>query len=372
MAKIDYYKSLGISRDASAQEIKKEYRRIAFECHPDRNPGDKAAEERFKEVSEAYEILSDPRKRATYDRFGHAGLKTAGFEGSGAFHDPFDIFRSFMGGFGGIFNMGQRPSSGRGADLRYDLELTFREAAFGISREIVFPRMERCPECGGSGAAPGTGFTDCPACGGSGKVNSSAFFFSFTMTCERCAGRGRVLEKACRVCRGEGRVEKKRKISLTVPPGVDTGSRLRIVGEGEAGFRGGSAGDLYVVLSVKRSALFERGGKDLLIEVPIGLTRAALGGKVKVPTIAGPDEITIPQGTQSGDVFTLKGKGMPGLDGRGRGDQHVRILVEVPNRLTEKQKELFHQLALLEDEAAHPLRKSFVKKVGKFLGGKWR
>ncbi|MDP8247075.1 MAG: molecular chaperone DnaJ [Candidatus Tritonobacter lacicola] len=374
MTKRDYYEVLGVSRNASGEEIKKAYRRLALKYHPDRNPGDAVAEEKFKVAAEAYEILSDPPKKATYDRYGHAGLKTAGFEGFGAFHDPFDLFRSFMGGFGfeDLFGTGQRPSSIRGDDLRYDLEITFKEAAFGAKREISFPRMDRCGECGGSGAAPGTGFSDCPACGGSGSVTSSVLFFKITNICEQCYGRGRVLEKPCGSCRGEGRLRKKRKISLEIPPGIDTGARLRISGEGDAGFRGGSPGDLYVVVLVKKSALFERRGKGLFIEVPVGFPLAALGGKIDVPTIAGMDNLEIPPGTQSGEVFVMRGKGMPGLDGRGRGDQHVMIIVETPRKLGEKHAELLRQLACIEDESAHPRKQSFAKKTKKFFGGRWR
>lgn len=373
MNKLDYYKVLGVSREASASEIKKVYRRLALKFHPDRNPGDGAAEERFKEISEAYEILGDTEKRETYDRYGHAGLKASGFEGFSAFHDPFDIFRGVFGG-GGIFNdlfgMGQGAPTTRGADLRYDLEITFKEAAFGTKREITFPRMGSCTTCGGSGAAPGSGFTDCPACGGSGKVNSSALFFRITTMCARCSGRGRVLEKACAVCSGDGRVQKRRKIGITIPPGIESGSRLRIAGEGEAGFRGGEPGDLYVVVSVRKSAIFERHGKDLLIEVPITFPLAALGGEIEVPTIAGMDTIEIPSGTQSGEVFTMKRKGMPGLDGRGRGDQHVRVIVETPRRLNENQKEILRRFSLLEDNSAHPMKRSFMKKARKFFGGR--
>ncbi len=374
LAKIDYYEVLGIRRDASNSEIKKAYRKLAFQYHPDQNPGDGAAEEKFKEASEAYEILGDPRKRATYDRYGHAGLRAAGFEGFGAFHDPSDIFHDVFGSggiFEDLFNVRPKASSTSGADLRYDLTITFKEAAFGTRREISFHRLELCTVCEGSGAAPGTGFTNCPKCGGSGTVSSSAaFFFSFTTTCNQCYGAGRVLEKACSACRGDGRAQKKRKMGITIPPGIDTGSQLRIAGEGEAGFRGGSPGNLYVVVSVKKSALFERRGKDLIVEVPISFPLASLGGKIEVPTIAGKDTLEIPPGTQGGEVFTMKRKGMPGLDGRGRGDQYIRVVVETPKHLDEKQKELLRQLARIEDDSAHPMKQSFMKKVGKFFGGK--
>ena len=308
MAKRDYYEVLGVERTVEIEEIKKAYRKLAVKYHPDKNPGDKAAEEQFKELGEAYEALSDPDKRAAYDRFGHAAFdpRMRGGRGPrGGFHDATDIFREVFGGsgiFGDLFGGGgQDPTQPqRGADLRYDMEITFVEAAQGTEREITVTKMDRCDVCCGSGAEPGSKSKTCPTCCGRGQVVSSRGIFSIAQTCPRCEGAGRVLDKPCKTCHGAGRREKTSKIKLRIPAGVDTGSRLRSTGNGEAGARGGPTGDLYVVLHVKEHDIFQRDGDDLICEVPVSFVQAALGAEVEVPTLSGKANIKIPPGTQPG------------------------------------------------------------------------
>ncbi len=345
MAKRDYYEVLGVSRNASTEEIKKAYRKLARKFHPDANPDDKDAEAKFKEISEAYVVLCDPEKRAGYDRFGHAGVNGQGFEGFGGFGGFEDL-----GGLGDIFEMffgsGSRRRTGpeKGPDLKFDLEISLKEAAFGLEREIKVPRTESCGTCGGSGAAAGSRPKTCTACSGTGQMqfaqNTPFGRVVQSRTCDRCRGAGKIIEKPCPTCRGTGYVRRSRSIKIKVPPGVDNGSRLRLSGEGEAGKRGGPPGDLYVFIHVKPHRIFSREGDDLMCEINISFVQAALGDELEVPTLEGNARLKIPEGTQSGTVFRMKGKGVPHVDGYGRGDQHVRIQVVTPTRLTEKQKEL--------------------------------
>ena len=348
MTKRDYYEILEVSRTASLEEIKKAYRRLAVKYHPDKNPDDKTAEESFKEVSEAYEVLWDPNKREVYDRFGHQGL-----QGRGAgFHDPFDIFREFFGsGFGGsifgdLFGFGgfTRQAQPRGADVDYELELDLEEAAFGIEKEIEIYRQEACSQCRGEGAEPGTGKKRCAHCGGSGQLRSSAGFLTISRPCPRCRGAGMVLENPCRKCGGKGTEEKKRKVKVKIPSGVDEGSVLRKRGDGEAGFQKGPAGNLNIYIRIRPHEVFRREGDDVYCEVPISFPLAALGGEITVPTLDGQTTVKIPPGTQSGQFFRLRGEGIPRIQRSGRGDEHVQVTIETPTRLTDEQKELLKKL----------------------------
>lgn len=353
MDKRDYYEVLGVSRNATSDEIKKAYRKLARKYHPDANPGDKDAEAKFKEISEAYVVLSDPEKRAGYDRFGHAGadgLGFGGFEGFGDFGGLGDIFEMFFGGGG---RTRRRTGPERGQDIRTDMEISLEEAAFGLEREVKVPRVETCGTCGGSGAAAGSKPKTCLACAGTGQVQftQSTPFGRIVQsrTCDRCRGTGQVIEKPCPTCRGAGSVRKTRSIKVKVPPGVDNGSRLRLAGEGEAGTRGGPPGDLYVYIHVKQHKLFRREGDDLICEIPLSFVQAALGDEIDVPTLEGKEKLKIPEGTQPGTVFRIRGKGVPHLSGFGRGDQHVRIKVMIPGKLSEKQKELLREFARLDN-----------------------
>lgn len=373
MAKRDYYEVLGIEKNADPEEIKKAYRRMAVKYHPDKNPGDKSAEESFKEIGEAYEVLSDPRKRAAYNQYGHAAFdKRAGGFGPGSFHDPFEIFREVFGGgsifeelFGGARSDPSEPQ--RGSDLRYDMEITFEEAARGCEKEIAITKPEACDTCGGSGAEPGSHARVCSACGGRGQVLSSRGIFSIAQTCPQCRGAGRVLERPCRACRGEGRKEHSSKIKLRIPAGVDTGSRLRSSGNGEAGWRGGSPGDLYVVLHVRSHEIFQRDGDDLLCEVPVSFIQAALGADIDVPTLDGKAVLHVPAGTQPGTMFRVKGKGIRNVQGYGTGDLHVRVSVEVPKHLTVAQKAKLQEFASLCTGTESPLSHTFFEKAKKLF-----
>jgi molecular chaperone DnaJ len=383
MAKEDYYELLGVEKSATAEEMKKAYRKKAVQYHPDKNPGNKEAEEMFKKVSHAYEVLSDAEKRAAYDRYGPAAFEGGAGGGvprgpggaGGGFHDPFDIFREVFGqqggGGGGIFDEmfgGGRGGDGReGADLRYDLEISLEEAARGIEKEISFRKNVACERCDGSGAEPGSKRVTCPTCRGAGQVRRSGGIITFTQTCPTCGGAGSKVEKPCSACRGEGRAPKTTKLNVRIPPGVDTGSRLRSSGNGEAGLAGGSAGDLYIVISVKEHELFERQGEDLFCEIPIKFTLASLGGSIEVPTLFGKAALKLPAGTQSGTTFRLRGKGMPSLRGAAQGDQLVRVHVEVPQTLSAEQRRILEEFAKVSGDANEPTSRSFFEKARKFF-----
>jgi molecular chaperone DnaJ len=359
MTKRDYYEVLQVPRTAMPEEIKKSYRKMALQNHPDRNPGDKAAEERFKEAAEAYEVLSDPEKRQLYDRFGHAGLQQTGFTG---FRDFDDIFSSFGDIFEEFFGFGGRRSrtrARRGADLGYDLVIDFMDAAFGKETEIELTRHEVCQECRGLGTREGSQPSVCNTCGGRGQVTRSQGFFSISTTCPTCQGSGTVITDPCRACDGVGRVRRRKKLSLKIPPGVETGSRLRLVGEGEPGELGGPPGDLYVLLRIQPHDVFQRHGDDVVIALPITYTQAALGATIEVPTLDGTDALTVPAGTASGQEFRLRSKGIPHLRGKGRGDMRVVVYVDVPTRLSKEQEELLRQLAELEGSQVTPKKKGF-------------
>lgn len=361
VSKRDYYEVLGVARDATPEEIKKAYRRLALELHPDRNLGSKEAEERFKELNEAYEVLSDPEKREAYDRYGSADLR--GFRdidfGFGSIFD--DLFEGFFGGR-------RWTAAERGSDLLYRLDISLEEAAFGTEKEIVVPRLETCSSCRGTGARAGTSRSPCRICRGTGQIRYSRGFLSVSQTCSACQGEGFVIENPCRECRGTGRAKVERTFFVRVPPGVKTGTRLKMAGSGESGFRGGTSGDLYVEINVKAHPLFERHGDDLYCEVPISFVQAALGAEIRVPTLEGMTKLKIPPGTQSGSEFRIPGKGFPSFKGHGRGDLVVRIFVEVPTNLTLKQRELLQEFARLQDGEGTPLTKSFLEKVRKLFG----
>ncbi len=355
MEKRDYYEILGVSRNATAEEIKKAYRQMALKYHPDRTPGDKEAEEKFKDASEAYEVLSDTEKRRIYDQFGHDGLRGVGFQGFTGFDDIFSSFSDIFDDFFG-FGLGNRRARGtsyarRGADLRYDLPISFREAAFGKEKTIDIEKHETCKTCAGSGVKPGKSKQTCPSCGGRGQISHTQGFFSISSTCSRCQGQGTIITHPCQDCRGRGTVLKSRQLKVKIPAGVETGIRLKLSGEGEAGERGGPPGDLYVVLHVEPDPFFERQGNDILCDIPISFSQAALGATIEVPTLNGSEKINIPPGTQTGQTFTIKGAGIPYLHRRGRGDELVRVIVKTPTRLSRRQIKLFEELASLEEDA---------------------
>ena len=350
MSKRDYYEVLGVARTATEVEIKSAYRKLALKFHPDRNPGDKTAEESFKEAAEAYSILADTDKRHMYDRFGHAGL---GGAATGGF-DPtvFTGFEDILGGLGDIFGFGdvfgggrRRGGPQRGADLRYDLEIAFEEAAKGTEASIQVPRQETCETCGGSGAAPGSTATTCPQCHGRGQLRYQQGFFTVARTCGQCRGSGSIITKPCATCRGAGRVQQEKKLNVRIPAGIATGQRLRLSAEGEAGPGGGPSGDLYVVIHVQEHPFFQRDGNDLYCEIPVSFPTFALGGEIQIPTLDGKEPFTIPAGTQTGATFRVRGRGMPDVSGRGRGDLLVTVKVSTPKKLSKEQKKLLEQLA---------------------------
>jgi molecular chaperone DnaJ len=352
MDKRDYYEVLGVSRQAGEEELKKAYRKLALQCHPDRNPGDKAAEEGFKEAAEAYEVLRDPQKRQIYDRYGHEGLQGAGFSGFRGFEDIFgsfgDVFQEFFGGFGFQGSSRPRTAARAGDDLLFDLSLSFEEAVFGVEKEIEIETLAACDSCGGSGAEPGSRESVCPVCQGSGQVVQSQGFFRISATCTRCQGTGRVLVSPCKTCSGQGRVRRKRRVQVKVPPGVDSGTRLRLRSEGEGGYRGGQAGDLYVRLNVLPHELLERDGENLYGKVSISFVQAILGDQIAVPTLEGEKAIRIEPGTQPGTVIRLTGDGVPRLRGYARGDLFIEVEVRIPKSVTPRQEELLQSFVEAE------------------------
>ena len=372
--KRDYYEVLGVGRTAGDEEVKKAYRRLAVQFHPDRNPGDKQAEEKFKEINEAYQVLSDPERRSQYDRFGHAAFQ--GPQGAGGF-GGFDFSQGFeevisdiCGDFFGTGRGRSRSRSRRGEDLRYDLEVEFEEAARGTEKVVKFQRLTTCDECHGTRARGGAeGVRTCPNCRGTGQVRTQQGFFSISTTCGQCRGEGMMIADPCPKCQGQGRIRKPVSLSVRIPPGVDNGSRLKLRNEGEAGFATGPAGDLYVVVHVKEHPLFVRQDNDVVIEVPVSFPQAALGTDLEVPTLEGKIKLKLPAGTQSGKIFRLKGKGFADLHGYGRGDQLVRIVVETPRRLSERQRELLEEFAKASGEDVnHPMAKGFVDKLKEMFG----
>jgi len=354
--KKDYYEILGVPRNATQEEIKKAYRRLAIKYHPDRNPGDKEAEEKFKEAAEAYSVLGDPKKRAEYDRFGTVGGPSPGFTFTGFDSDLFSEFADILGDFFGFsdFFAGPRSRTKRvsrakpGSDLRYKLEISFEEAAFGTEVKLKIPRLGICKECGGSGIAGGGQPTPCSTCGGRGSINYRQGFLLISRTCPRCGGTGVIVANPCPKCGGSGRVEEEKTLKVKIPPGVESGSRLRLEGEGEAGVAGGPPGDLYIDIYVKPHPIFERKGNDIYCEVPITFSQAALGAVITVPTLEGEGEIKIPPGTQTGSLFRLKGRGIKDVNGRRRGDQFIRVVVKTPTKLTSEERKLFEELSRLE------------------------
>ena len=370
MSKRDYYEVLGVSKNATDAEIKSAYRKLAIQHHPDKNLNDHTAEEKFKEAAEAYSVLSDAQKRASYDRFGHSGANGQGFggfdqQGYSNIEDIFDLF-GFGDMFGGGRSRGGRSSATRGADLRYDLEISLEDAALGKDEKLRIPRLEKCGECDGLGAEKGTEPETCITCQGSGQTRYQQGFFSVMRICPNCSGKGKIIKTPCKKCRGAGRIEKEKTLEIKIPAGVETGSRLRVNGEGEAGVGGGPTGDLYVVLHVAEHETFERQGANLYSAVPVTFTQAALGAEIKIRTLDSEEDLKIPAGTQTGTVFRLKAQGMPVLGGRGRGDLFVAVTLITPKSLTKEQRKLLEQLAEIEDTEFQD--ESFMDKVRNIFG----
>lgn len=377
----DYYDILGVQRGADEAALKSAFRKQAMEHHPDRNGGCEDAETRFKEINEAYSVLSDPQKRAAYDRFGHAAVNGAAGGGGQGFHDVHDIFNEVFGdAFGEMFGGGRRRQNNgpaRGADLRYDLEITLEQAFAGAEVEIKVPASITCETCEGSGAKPGTSPSVCGSCGGAGRVRATQGFFAIERTCPRCGGSGKLVLDPCKSCNGQGQVRRERVLQVRIPAGVDDGARIRLAGEGDAGQRGGPRGDLYLFLSVAPHELFERDGLDLLCTVPVPMCIAALGGEIEAPCLTGGEDcdgecripVKVPEGTQTGRTVRLKGRGMPSLRGRERGDLLVEMFVETPTQLSARQKELLRELSDLCGEAQHPKAAGFMGKASKFWDG---
>ena len=348
MSKRDYYEVLGVSRTAAEGELKSAYRKLAMQYHPDRNPGDKKAEEKFKEAAEAYAVLADASKRSAYDRFGHAGVGAAAGAGAGFDPETFGDFADILGnmfGFGDLFGGRRRGGPQRGADLRYDLEISFLESATGAEPTIQIPRQESCETCKGSGAAAGSAPTVCSMCRGQGQVRRQQGFFTIAVTCPQCRGAGKTVAKPCQTCQGAGRVTQERKIKVKIPAGISNGQQLRLQNEGEAGMAGGPSGHLYVVIHVQEHEFFRREGNHLFCEVPVNFTTLALGGEIVVPTLDGPERMKVPDGTQTGTTLRLRGKGMPDVSGRGRGDLLITVQVQTPKKLSKEQRQLLEQLA---------------------------
>lgn len=372
MSKRDYYEVLGVSRTASDQELKSAYRKLAMQHHPDKNPGNHEAEEKFKELNEAYGVLSNADSRARYDRFGHAGVGSSA--GSAPWtNEGFGGFEDILGDiFGDLFGTGRsnsrRGGAQRGSDLRFDLEITLEQAAAGHKTKISIPRLENCETCNGTGAAAGSSPVTCNACGGVGQIRYQQGFFSVSRTCDQCRGTGRVIPNKCKSCFGQGLVENEHEIEIKIPAGVDTGARLRLAGEGEAGRSGGGSGDLYVVIHVKEHDVFERQGNNLYVAVSITFSQAALGAEIKVPTLDGEETLTIPEYTQTGSIFRLKGKGIVSLQGHGRGDLFVVANIITPTRLTREQRKLLEQFAAIEERQQESAARKFGSKVKDIFG----
>ncbi|MFZ2103124.1 MAG: molecular chaperone DnaJ [Oricola sp.] len=372
MAKADFYETLGVDREADDKALKGAYRKLAMQFHPDRNPGDETAESKFKEINEAYETLKDPQKRAAYDRFGHAAFENGGMGGMGGgfgsagFSDIFeDIFGEMMGG-GRSRRGGGRE---RGGDLRYNMEITLEEAYSGKTAQIRVPSSMTCEVCSGTGAKPGTDPVTCSTCGGAGRVRAASGFFSIERTCPTCNGRGQTIEDPCGNCQGQGRVTQERSLSVNIPAGIEDGTRIRLAGEGEAGFRGGPSGDLYIFISVKPHEFFQRDGADLYCKVPISMTKAALGGQFEVATMDGAyTRVKIPDGTQSGRQFRLKGKGMPVLRQAHMGDLYIQITVETPQNLSKRQRELLEEFDTISAQENSPQSTGFFSRMKEFFG----
>jgi molecular chaperone DnaJ len=374
MADQDYYRVLGVPRDAPPEDIKKAYRQLALKYHPDRNPGSKEHEEKFKEAAEAYSVLADPEKRSVYDRFGRDGLRGQGFSGfdSSVFEDFEDILGNFFGfSIGDLFGGRERGRGGvrrsRGRDLALEVEIGLEEAAAGVEKEIKLNRAETCPVCRGSKRKPGTPPAGCPACGGHGQVRFQQGFFTMARTCPRCQGTGQINASPCESCQGKGHVKEKRTLKVRVPAGVDDGSRLRLVGEGEAGDEGMPAGDLYVVIRVRRHPFFERQGNDLACEITVSFSQAALGARIEIPTLEGDEILKVPAGTQPGETIRIRGKGVPDLSGRRKGDLLVKVIVRTPGGLSKEQKALLVKLAELRGEEVESVDKSVIHKMKDIL-----
>jgi molecular chaperone DnaJ len=379
----DYYEVLGVPRDTSAEDIRKAYLKLAHKYHPDKTGGDKAAEEKLKEINEAYDVLKNKEKRAKYDQFGHMGEQMGGGEGfggfggfgggggAGGFEAPFDeffdvLFGRASGGRGG----GQRRSAARqGSDLEYRLNISLREAATGTKKKVKFARREVCSDCSGTGAQPGTQPQTCADCQGTGQVRRAQGFFSITQTCTRCRGTGKIITKPCTRCSGTGRSRAERELSVDLPGGVDTGSRLRLSGEGEPGEHGGPRGDLYIYVEVEQDEIFQRDGNDVICEIPVSFVQAIVGDKLKVPTLTGEAELKVPPGTQPGTLFRLRGMGIKDLRGYHKGDQIVRVQVEIPTRISREQRELIERFQQMSNEKTYPLYQRFMEKLKKSLGG---
>jgi molecular chaperone DnaJ len=363
MTKRDYYEILGVQKNAGEDSIKKAYRKLALKYHPDRNPNNKEAEEKFKEAAEAYEVLRDTEKRRLYDQFGHAGLEGAGFQGFGGFED---IFTSFGDIFGDLFGMGggrRRGGPMRGADLRFDLDIEFEEAAFGAEKEITINRYETCSKCNGTRAKPGTSPTACVMCAGTGQVSHTQGFFSISTTCSRCHGEGTIVQTPCPTCKGMGKEAKKRNISIKIPPGVETGSRMRVRGAGEGGDRGGPSGDLYVFITVMDHPDFTREENDIRSFVSVSFVQATLGAKIKAKTLEGSRNLSIPAGTQPGKIFKIRGAGMPSIHGYGRGDFLIEVRVKTPTNINPRQEELLREFAKLSGEDVPSKKQTLFQKL---------
>ncbi|MGL5361861.1 MAG: molecular chaperone DnaJ [Bosea sp. (in: a-proteobacteria)] len=376
MSKRDYYETLGVARTASEAELKSAFRKQAMLCHPDKNPGDKAAEAKFKELNEAYQVLSDPQKRQVYDQHGHRAFEQGGGGGGPGFNGDFsdvmsDIFDSFFGEGRGRGKQQGGNGRERGSDLRFNLDISLEDAFQGKAANIKVPSSIACEPCKGTGAKAGSKPRQCTTCGGYGRVRASQGFFSIERTCPTCNGRGEIIDDPCSACLGAGRVTRERQLSVNVPAGVEDGTRIRLTGEGEAGLRGGPTGDLYIFLSVKPHAIFQRDGSDLFCRVPLGLTSAALGGEIEVPTLdGGKAAVKIPEGTQNGKQFRLKGKGMPVLRARDVGDLYIQVQVETPQNLTRRQRELLQEFDRESSGTTHPESTGFFGRVKDFLGGR--